>query len=122
MPGPGRSSSASSVRSPERRSLGSGAVAETRRPAARPAGHAHRDAILPTVGGQTGLNLSVELFEKGILDKFGVKLIGATARVLGQLGAAGVSVRAIAATGVDRISTGKLTKDISAIDLSLRLL
>lgn len=33
-----------------------------------------------------------------------------------------VSVRAIAATGVDRISTGKLTKDISAIDLSLRLL
>ncbi|MCP3656969.1 MAG: carboxylating nicotinate-nucleotide diphosphorylase [Herbaspirillum sp.] len=32
------------------------------------------------------------------------------------------SVRAIAATGVDRISTGKLTKDICAIDLSLRLL
>jgi len=32
------------------------------------------------------------------------------------------SVRAIAATGVDRISTGKLTKDISAVDLSLRLL
>jgi carbamoyl-phosphate synthase large subunit len=35
------------------------------------------DALLPTVGGQTGLNLSVELNEKGILDKFGVKLIGA---------------------------------------------
>jgi carbamoyl-phosphate synthase large subunit len=35
------------------------------------------DALLPTVGGQTGLNLSVALFEKGILDKFGVKLIGA---------------------------------------------
>ena len=35
------------------------------------------DALLPTVGGQTALNLSVELFEKGILDKFGVKLIGA---------------------------------------------
>ena len=35
------------------------------------------DALLPTVGGQTGLNLSVELYEKGILDKFGVKLIGA---------------------------------------------
>lgn len=32
------------------------------------------------------------------------------------------SVRVIAATGVDRISTGKLTKDICAIDLSLRLL
>ena len=35
------------------------------------------DALLPTVGGQTGLNLSVELFERGVLDKFGVKLIGA---------------------------------------------
>ncbi len=35
------------------------------------------DALLPTVGAQTGLNLSIELFEKGILDKFGVKMIGA---------------------------------------------
>ncbi|HQU84592.1 MAG TPA: carbamoyl-phosphate synthase large subunit [Pyrinomonadaceae bacterium] len=35
------------------------------------------DALLPTVGAQTALNLSVELFEKGILDKNGVKLIGA---------------------------------------------
>src|SRR6478609_935704 len=35
------------------------------------------DALLPTVGGQTGLNLSVELYEQGILDKYGVKLIGA---------------------------------------------
>lgn len=35
------------------------------------------DAVLPTVGGQTGLNLSVELYEKGVFDKYGVKLIGA---------------------------------------------
>ena len=35
------------------------------------------DALLPTVGGQTGLNLSVELFEQGVLDRLGVKLIGA---------------------------------------------
>ena len=35
------------------------------------------DALLPTVGGQTALNLSVDLYEKGVLDKFGVKLIGA---------------------------------------------
>ena len=35
------------------------------------------DALLPTVGGQTGLNLSVSLFEQGILDRYGVKLIGA---------------------------------------------
>jgi carbamoyl-phosphate synthase large subunit len=35
------------------------------------------DAILPTVGGQTGLNLAVELAEGGVLEKYGVKLIGA---------------------------------------------
>src|SRR5437588_6226463 len=36
------------------------------------------DALLSTVGGQTALNLSVELAEAGILDKYGVELIGAT--------------------------------------------
>ncbi|MBZ5583876.1 MAG: carbamoyl-phosphate synthase large subunit [Acidobacteriia bacterium] len=35
------------------------------------------DALLSTVGGQTGLNLAVELAEAGILDKYGVELIGA---------------------------------------------
>src|SRR5271154_1471449 len=36
------------------------------------------DALLPTVGGQTGLNLAVELAEKGVLEKYGVQLIGAS--------------------------------------------
>jgi carbamoyl-phosphate synthase large subunit len=35
------------------------------------------DALLSTVGGQTGLNLSVELAEAGVLDRYGVELIGA---------------------------------------------
>ncbi len=35
------------------------------------------DALLPTLGGQTGLNLSLELAKQGILDKYGVELIGA---------------------------------------------
>ncbi len=35
------------------------------------------DAILPTLGGQTALNLAVDLYEKGILDKYNVKMIGA---------------------------------------------
>ena len=34
------------------------------------------DAILPNLGGQTGLNLSMELSKKGVLDKYGVKVIG----------------------------------------------
>src|SRR4026209_2187368 len=35
------------------------------------------DALLSTVGGQTGLNLSLELAESGVLDRYGVELIGA---------------------------------------------
>ncbi len=34
------------------------------------------DAILPNLGGQTGLNLSMSLAKKGILDRYGVKVIG----------------------------------------------
>ncbi len=35
------------------------------------------DALLPTMGGQTALNVSMELFHAGILDKYNVKMIGA---------------------------------------------
>lgn len=35
------------------------------------------DALLPTLGGQTALNLSMELDQKGILEKYGVEMIGA---------------------------------------------
>src|SRR5450631_4236625 len=35
------------------------------------------DALLSTVGGQTALNLSIELAEAGVLDQYGVELIGA---------------------------------------------
>ena len=34
------------------------------------------DALLPNLGGQTGLNLSSSLYKAGILDKYGVKIIG----------------------------------------------
>jgi len=35
------------------------------------------DALLPTLGGQTALNIAVELHEAGVLDRFAVELIGA---------------------------------------------
>ncbi|MBD3219870.1 carbamoyl phosphate synthase large subunit, partial [bacterium] len=35
------------------------------------------DALLPTVGGQVGLNLAVQLAERGALERHGVELIGA---------------------------------------------
>ena len=36
------------------------------------------DALLPTLGGQTALNLSIELYEEGVLDRYGVEMIGAS--------------------------------------------
>src|SRR6266700_6942030 len=39
-------------------------------------------ALLPTVGGQTGLNLAVELAESGVLERYGVELIGASLRAI----------------------------------------
>jgi carbamoyl-phosphate synthase large subunit len=40
------------------------------------------DALLPTLGGQTALNMSLALAEAGILEKYGVKLIGASVEAI----------------------------------------
>ena len=40
------------------------------------------DAILPTLGGQTGLNLAMKLKEGGVLDKYNVKMLGADYHVI----------------------------------------
>ena len=37
------------------------------------------DALLPNLGGQSGLNLSSELYRSGVLDKYGVQIIGVEA-------------------------------------------
>ncbi len=40
------------------------------------------DALLPTLGGQTGLNLAMDLAREGVLEKYGVEMIGARADVI----------------------------------------
>ena len=40
------------------------------------------DALLPTMGGQTALNVAMKLHETGVLEKYGVELIGADARAI----------------------------------------
>ena len=40
------------------------------------------DALLPTMGGQTALNVAMTLAENGVLEKYGVELIGASARAI----------------------------------------
>ncbi|NOS99324.1 MAG: carbamoyl-phosphate synthase large subunit [Phycisphaerales bacterium] len=52
-------------------------VLECERRAGRPV-----DAVLPTLGGQTGLNCAVEAADRGIFEAFGVELIGASREVI----------------------------------------
>jgi carbamoyl-phosphate synthase large subunit len=40
------------------------------------------DALLPTLGGQTGLNLAVELFEAGVIERYGIELLGTPIRTI----------------------------------------
>src|SRR5688500_11187665 len=40
------------------------------------------DALLPTMGGQTALNVAMTLSERGVLERYGVELIGANARAI----------------------------------------
>ena len=40
------------------------------------------DALLPTLGGQTGLNLAMDLAKHGVLEKYGVEMIGAKPDVI----------------------------------------
>ena len=42
------------------------------------------DALLPTLGGQTGLNLAMELEKHGVLEKYGVEMLGAKAEVIAK--------------------------------------
>ncbi len=40
------------------------------------------DALLPTMGGQTALNIAITLAKRGVLDRYGVRLIGASAEAI----------------------------------------
>ncbi len=42
------------------------------------------DALLPTLGGQTGLNVAMDLAKHGVLEKYGVEMIGARADVIAK--------------------------------------
>src|SRR6266849_4121394 len=44
------------------------------------------DAVLPTVGGQTALNLAMELSHRGVLDRLGIRLIGASRKAMEATG------------------------------------
>ena len=59
------------------------------------------DALLPTLGGQTGLNLSMDLHNEGILKKYGVEMIGANPAAIEKGEARDVFKQAMVKIGLD---------------------
>jgi carbamoyl-phosphate synthase large subunit len=59
------------------------------------------DALLPTVGGQTGLNLSIGLHEAGLLERYGVEMIGARPDVIRKAEDRGLFREAMMRIGLD---------------------
>ena len=64
------------------------------------------DALLPTLGGQTALNLAMELVEAGVLDEYGVELIGADAEAIATAEDRGRFKEAMLEIGLDVPASG----------------
>jgi carbamoyl-phosphate synthase large subunit len=76
------------------------------------------DALLPTVGGQTALNLAVALCERGTLTRYGVEMIGANLRSIQVAEDRLAFKEAMARIGLETLKSGTAT----SLDLALALL
>ena len=65
------------------------------------------DALLPTLGGQTGLNLAMDLEANGILEKYGVEMIAADAKVIAKAEERDQFKEAMEKIGLD-VCTGRI--------------
>jgi len=59
------------------------------------------DALLPTLGGQTALNLAIELHQAGVLERYGVEMIGARPEVIHKAEDRGLFKKAMQKIGLD---------------------
>ena len=59
------------------------------------------DALLPTLGGQTGLNVAMDLARRGVLDQLGVELIGAKEHVIAKAEERASFKKAMESIGLD---------------------
>ncbi len=73
------------------------------------------DALLPTLGGQTALNLAMQLHERGVLDKYGVELIGARADAIRTAEDREEFKRAMTAAGLTVLDARTVTSVAEAI-------
>ena len=61
------------------------------------------DALLPTLGGQTGLNVAMDLAQHGVLEKYGVEMIGANADVIDKAESRERFKQAMEKIGLERV-------------------
>ncbi|MBO9340823.1 MAG: carbamoyl-phosphate synthase large subunit [Roseiflexus sp.] len=79
------------------------------------------DALLPTVGGQTGLNLAMKLAESGVLDRYGVQLIGASPKAIALAEDRELFKRAMINAGL-RVPLGETVSTVDqALDVAARI-
>ncbi len=71
------------------------------------------DALLPTLGGQTGLNTAVQVAEMGILEKFNVELIGASIPVIKKAEDRDLFRQAMKKIGL-RVPTSSIVRDMES--------
>ena len=79
------------------------------------------DAILPTLGGQTGLNIAVALAKEKILEKYGVELIGASVDVINKAEDREKFKRAMKNINLDVPPSGYAHSAKEALDISTKL-
>ena len=75
------------------------------------------DAILPNLGGQTGLNLSMELAKNGILEKYGVQVIGVNLGAIERGEDREVFKETMAKLGIETPKSGIVHSVDAAVDL-----
>jgi len=74
-------------------------------------------ALLPTLGGQTGLNVSVELAENGVLDQYNVELIGAKLHAIKKAENRASFKKAMLDIGLDILQSGIAHSAEEAMDI-----
>ena len=79
------------------------------------------DALLPTMGGQTGLNIAISLAENGILDKYNVELIGAKFEAIKKAEDRKLFKDAMEKIGVNVPASGLAYTTQEALDIAKRI-
>ncbi|VTR98871.1 carbamoyl-phosphate synthase large subunit [Tuwongella immobilis] len=79
------------------------------------------DALLPTLGGQTGLNAGMDLFKHGVLEKYGVEMIGANADVIDKAEDRGRFKQAMLEIGLDVPRSGVAHTMTEALEIRDRV-